>query len=428
VLTVTLRGLASDATPVVADALDPSGPFELVRALRPLAPGVEQQVRVAYAPTASGSFFDELRLRVRDTVITVPLQGTALPPVLSITPAGPLALDACLAGDRVTRTLTLANASPYEVACDVTLLGDSSVPELSEVVAYDAAARGPTVRPVGPVGTRNLRSGAAWTVEPPRVVLAPSGGTSVVTVTFRPDHASDLFYDTLVVTVPGTPLPPVRVPLRALACAVPFYVSGTDRVELSRADDPLLALTAGTDAAALAALSPTPTVVLRHSLAAAKTAMAALAVAAAAPGPGASARATTAAAPGAAAVAQGGSVPRTITLAVVDSIPTAAVATLAPPSTNPVPAATGGSERRKVAADFTVEPLTGPDAGVFRVEPAKGAVTAATPRPLTITFAAGTIKDLAVGQCFEGTVSIAWKGDGALAGKAAVQLRAIVVP
>jgi hypothetical protein len=132
---LTITGLDAPAAPFTLSGAPPVG--------AKIAPGRRIDVTVTFAPTAAGSFADEVTLHTSAGDKTIGLSGTAgVGAHLSLDPAAGLAFGDVVVGETATRALTLTNAG------DVALTINKSKPPVGGAfTALDELSEATTILP-----------------------------------------------------------------------------------------------------------------------------------------------------------------------------------------------------------------------------------------------------------------------------------------
>lgn len=362
---LTLHNHSATVQYVRASALGTDGPFELANALRPIPPGARHRLLLVYAPLETGSFHDTLYLVTSTHTITVTLRGEATLPRLELVPTDLLDFGPCLVRHFVERGLRLTNNSTFAVSCKIYFSSADPTHVLTETASRDCVSGLPVIHCTGPVGGRNFQGHPVFVVSPSKLHLDP-GSQHDLTVRFAPDHASDMFFDQLHIAVMSTPFQPCTIPVRGTAWNHPVFITGTDKMDYSRSDDPLLA--------DLQIENPLY-VVFKVSLSRHKNQ---------------------------------GALTRILTVGVAASL-----------------SLDTRTDKKNTGGDFSFEQISGPDATCFTIQPMEGVVTVDVPKQITVRFAnsSGQVP-LCEGQTFDSSVAVQLKS-GSIA-RVVLHLKAVV--
>lgn len=160
-VTVRLTNVSAVDANLVLQPLNPTGPFRVVNAIRPLAAGASLDVLVQFAPAQQLRYCESLVVTSQLGRFAVVLAGQGVAPVLRLTPEdGVVDLGHVVAGDIVTKTITLENTSIFPLPC-------SLVPTSQQPQTFSG-------RPV-------------FDCSPCELVVEPNRERKV-TITFAPDH------------------------------------------------------------------------------------------------------------------------------------------------------------------------------------------------------------------------------------------------
>lgn len=204
---------------------DPYGPFVLLNALRPVLPGQQHAVRVAFQPAAAGHYAELLTVTCESTVLRVPLSGEGLPAALTLS-ATEIAFPDVVAGQVVDEKLRLTNTSSFPIVCTLETVFTPG----ENAFARDPATNFPMLLRTGD-GDTNV-CGSAFRVWPTRVTVAP-GQPCDVTVWFAPDRPGEQFAASIHARY-GDAMSVVRVRGRAWRSAA--TLAGTDPVAPGETD------------------------------------------------------------------------------------------------------------------------------------------------------------------------------------------------
>eukprot|EP00750_Incisomonas_marina_P000297 INCI10223.1.p1 GENE.INCI10223.1~~INCI10223.1.p1 ORF type:complete len:1773 (-),score=361.95 INCI10223.1:537-5855(-) len=160
-VTVRLTNVSAVDANLVLQPLNPTGPFRVVNAIRPLAAGASLDVLVQFAPAQQLRYCESLVVTSQLGRFAVVLAGQGVAPVLRLTPEdGIVDLGHVVAGQIVTKTITLENTSIFPLPC-------SLVPTSRQPHTFSG-------RPV-------------FDCSPCELVVEPNRERKV-TITFAPDH------------------------------------------------------------------------------------------------------------------------------------------------------------------------------------------------------------------------------------------------
>eukprot|EP00775_Hariotina_reticulata_P005135 gene5135-5375_t len=149
-----------DVLPLSCGAVDPSGVFSIVNALRPVQPlGGTAKVLVAFNPQACCEYYEMLTLSAAKSRIRIAVKGAGIAPSLSVTPASALSRSAGLAfGDVLLSDsslkdmkLQLTNTCPFTVNWSSRFIGPTPGRAAPISPMVDGAVDGYKGQGLGPV-------------------------------------------------------------------------------------------------------------------------------------------------------------------------------------------------------------------------------------------------------------------------------------
>ncbi|KAI8913317.1 hypothetical protein EDD86DRAFT_273812 [Gorgonomyces haynaldii] len=200
---IEIRNLMNVPLQLKLSGLNPTGPFYLPKAIRPIPPKKVSKIDIGFLPREEGSYLSTIEFEYNQTHLQVDLRGEAFRAVLE----AQLEKDriqfgnVCL-GDVAQQTFTVVNKGSLETECIL------SMPQEKQWKHY---------------GMQNSNGSNPFSVSPLRQTIAP-GQSVEITVKFNPDCPSDLYFDSLHLTYNYAE--PLVIALAGRAWASTLIVSG----------------------------------------------------------------------------------------------------------------------------------------------------------------------------------------------------------
>ncbi|CAL1527246.1 unnamed protein product [Lymnaea stagnalis] len=192
---VTIQNISDRNIELRASLVNPSGPFLMLNALRPLSPGATHTILMTFTPGKNQIFQEEFGIKTLNSTLHLTLKGFGISPLvnLSITD-GVLDMGAVLSGEYVEKTFTIENTSILSI--DYIIKQDSMSPlrytkaqKMSEFLTCTDDKKA-----ISYVGTQNYNGKNVFDVVQTKGSIA-GGKVKEITVTFAPDHESRLYSD-----------------------------------------------------------------------------------------------------------------------------------------------------------------------------------------------------------------------------------------
>lgn len=250
----TLRNIGAMPVVLTCEVLDTTAAFRLLRRLRPILPGGELHVDVAFAPPAPGVYFEQLLLHCPEQTLRVQLLGTAVDPALRVEPAGDVIFGDVYVGSTASREITLHNPCPFPVSFNASWSSAERPFPGACVLDVDSVTQQARVVRTGPVGRQNFNGIPVFTCQPPSGTI-PAGECRVLSLCFAPDGPSEHYRD--VVTVEYASGRTTCIAVRGRAWTEGIFVAGGDETVIPISDNVLgVTLPPAGEAQAEASLHP----------------------------------------------------------------------------------------------------------------------------------------------------------------------------
>jgi hypothetical protein len=157
------------------------GPFELVKAIRPIEPGQKGIIQVAFMPEVGGKYFTTMDLSHGKSKISVHLIAEAIQPDIQIEPLKELYMgDVCI-GDTSTQKVKIKNNNPIQINCEFSMISEVD----ASIVGRDH-------------GSLNFSGKSPFVCAVKRLSIEPNAVVEV-DVKFQPDRDHDNFFDRLLI-------------------------------------------------------------------------------------------------------------------------------------------------------------------------------------------------------------------------------------
>ncbi|XP_029193987.2 cilia- and flagella-associated protein 74-like [Acropora millepora] len=203
VKTFTIQNISDEPCELTSSLLDPHGPFQMLNALRVLAPQATHNVAISFGPLTAKEFHELLEVRCPRNTLNIKLKGRGVQPVISLSVEdGLLDVGDALVGDTISSSFTISNNS--ELSINYSLKLDSLSP-----LRHSRAQVLPNFLPpfcemaetqLHVLGPSNYNGMAVFNCVPAHGTIGP-GESKEVTVSFSPDHASELYADEVSVEI-----------------------------------------------------------------------------------------------------------------------------------------------------------------------------------------------------------------------------------
>eukprot|EP00794_Sanderia_malayensis_P015259 gene15259-16834_t len=229
---VSIQNISAEDIDLKSSALDPIGPFEMVNALRVLAPDSIHNIKLSFTPQKSIEYYEMLEVGCARSNVLLKLKGRGVEPSIELSAEnGMLDVGEALVSDTITNVLKLKNASELSLSIGITL--GSWLPmkhSRAQHACQDVESLEALPQSSGfVIGRSNLSGLCAFDCQPCKSIVEP-GESQEFTVSFSPDHPSQNYADELCINVNGEE---EKHRIRLLAHAWPYmtYVKGWDRVK-----------------------------------------------------------------------------------------------------------------------------------------------------------------------------------------------------
>lgn len=199
----TIQNISDEPIKLSSSLLDPHGPFQMLNALRTLDPQATHTVIVSFGPNAPKEFHEVLEVRCPRNTLYLRLKGRGVQPVISLSVEdGLLDLGDALVGDTISSSFKISNTSELSITYSLKLDSLSPLrhsraqvlprflPPFSEMPETQQHALGPS----------NYNGMAVFDCVPAQGVIGP-GESKEITISFNPDHPSQLYADEVSVEI-----------------------------------------------------------------------------------------------------------------------------------------------------------------------------------------------------------------------------------
>ncbi|KAJ3311427.1 hypothetical protein HDV04_004029 [Boothiomyces sp. JEL0838] len=184
--------------------LNPNGPFNLVRAIRPAKPNENIIVKFSFKPEEAYRYSQNLEFYYQHTSIGVKLVGEGIFPKIQIEPGLKIDLGDVCVGDTATQTVKISNTSEIPMTATFTF------------ASY--------IQPVA-AGSSNFDKRSAFSFNLPNRTVIPAKSHYDLLVKFQPDREYDNYHDYLVILCKELESP-LKVGLTGRGWHVTSIVSG----------------------------------------------------------------------------------------------------------------------------------------------------------------------------------------------------------
>ncbi|XP_017686723.1 PREDICTED: cilia- and flagella-associated protein 74 isoform X1 [Lepidothrix coronata] len=219
---ITLQNISLGRVGLGFSALNPNGPFLLVRAVRMLEPGESKALVISFCPEEDKWFCETLDIRVANSTLSLSLSGHGVVPGTVCSVEGVLDMGYVMAGEQVTSTVLVQNTSSLALPFCTQL--DSLSPTRDRDRQNIPAFLSSSGQRTEFVGTQNYSGLSVFSVFPTEGEIE-AGKSQEFVVTFSPDHESLYYSDRLRVVLFGKQTAH-EVPLRGAAREHPMFVEG----------------------------------------------------------------------------------------------------------------------------------------------------------------------------------------------------------
>ncbi|XP_065655305.1 cilia- and flagella-associated protein 74 isoform X2 [Hydra vulgaris] len=215
--TVTIENLTEKSLFLSSSCLDPSGSFELVSSFKEIKPYGFGFAKLVFSPTTNKHFYDVLDIFCDISKTRLYLKGQGVSPCILLDPPGPIFnFGDVLVMDTIKVPLKINNT------CEVLVTFDLNLHSVTSSYSSQTVLTNKSEMLVGP---SNYSGMCVFGCSPFNGVIKP-GESKEILLTFSPDHASDLFCDTLKINNENNELCSVKLCGRAWDSSV--YSSGWD--------------------------------------------------------------------------------------------------------------------------------------------------------------------------------------------------------
>ncbi|XP_064535007.1 cilia- and flagella-associated protein 74 isoform X10 [Pseudopipra pipra] len=219
---ITLQNISLGRVGLGFSALNPNGPFLLVRAVRMLEPGESKALVISFCPDEDKWFCETLDIRVANSTLNLSLSGHGVVPGTVCSVEGVLDMGYVMAGEQVTSTVQVQNTSSLALPFCTQL--DSLSPTRDRDRQSIPAFLSSSGQRTEFVGTQNYSGLSVFSVFPTEGEIE-AGKSQEFVVTFSPDHESLYYSDRLRVVLFGKQTAH-EIPLRGAAREHPMFVEG----------------------------------------------------------------------------------------------------------------------------------------------------------------------------------------------------------
>ncbi|KAK0056776.1 cilia- and flagella-associated protein 74 [Biomphalaria pfeifferi] len=191
---ITIQNITDKYVELKPSLVNPAGPFQMLNALRPLAPGATHTILMTFAPEKSQIFQEKLFIKSLNSTLHLTLKGYGVSPLVNLSfTESVFDMGAVLSGEYVEKVFTIENTSILCISYIIkqeSLSPDRYNAQDLEFLNYKEGA----IKTKHCVGTQNYNGKTVFDIVPMRGSI-PGGASQEITVTFAPDHESDLYSD-----------------------------------------------------------------------------------------------------------------------------------------------------------------------------------------------------------------------------------------
>ncbi|XP_071804990.1 cilia- and flagella-associated protein 74-like [Asterias amurensis] len=228
---VSIQNVSDHALDLKSTVLDTNGPFQLLNSLRSLPVDGTHTLLVAFAPLNAKVYQEVLDIDSGSAILSVCLKGQGINPIINISLKEPkLNLGFVMAGEENAESFKLENVSPLSVDYSIKLASLSFQKHVNQQGLPLFVKRDPSAD-TRVVGKANLNGSSVFDCVPCEGTLQP-GSKKEITVTFRPDHPSDLFSDVANIELYGKHQAHA-IHLRGVAKSKIMFIIGGDEMKPS---------------------------------------------------------------------------------------------------------------------------------------------------------------------------------------------------
>lgn len=227
----TIQNISDEPLQLGSSLLDPHGPFQMLNALRTLEPQATHNVIVSFGPNAPKEFHEVLEVRCPRNTLYIRLKGRGVQPVITLSVEdGLLDLGDALVGDTISSNFKISNTSELSITYSLKLDSLSPlrhsraqvlprfIPPFNDLPETQQHALGPS----------NYNGMAVFDCVPAQGIIGP-GESKEITISFNPDHASELYADEVSVEINNGDQP-YSVKLLGRAWSNIVYLRGWDEL------------------------------------------------------------------------------------------------------------------------------------------------------------------------------------------------------
>ncbi|XP_071431811.1 cilia- and flagella-associated protein 74 [Pithys albifrons albifrons] len=219
---ITLENISPGKVELGFSALNPNGPFLLVRAVGMLEPGESKPLIISFCPNEDKWCFETLDIRAVNSNFSLHLSGHGVVPGMVCSVEGVLDMGYVMAREKVTATVKIQNTSSLTLPFSLQL--DSLSPTRDRDRQDIPAFLTSSVQRTEVVGTQNYSGLSVFSVFPTEGKIE-AGESQEFVVTFSPDHESLYYSDLLRVVLFGKQTAH-KIPLKGAAREHPVFVEG----------------------------------------------------------------------------------------------------------------------------------------------------------------------------------------------------------
>ncbi|KAH9495100.1 Cilia- and flagella-associated protein 74 [Bulinus truncatus] len=192
---ITIQNISDKYLELKSTLVNPAGPFLMLNALRPLSPGATHTILMTFTPEKSQIFQENFCIKSSNATLNLTLKGYGVSPLVNLSfSESVFDMGAVLSGEFVEKTFMIENTSilsiDYIIKQDsISLYHNENAHRLQEFLHLQTANKTKKI-----LGTQNFNGKNVFDIVPMRGTIA-GGGSQEITVTFAPDHESDLYAD-----------------------------------------------------------------------------------------------------------------------------------------------------------------------------------------------------------------------------------------
>uniref|UniRef100_A0A8B9NP56 Cilia and flagella associated protein 74 n=1 Tax=Accipiter nisus TaxID=211598 RepID=A0A8B9NP56_9AVES len=219
---ITIQNISPEKLELGFSALNPNGPFLLVRPVGMLEPGENKALIISFCPNENKWFCETLDIRTAKTNLTLSITGRGVMPSTVCSVEEVLDMGYVIAREKVTSTFKIQNTSTLTLQYSVQLDSLSSTRDKDQQRLPSFITS--SLQRTEFVGTQNYNALSVFSIFPTEGEIV-AGKSQDFIVTFSPDHESLYYSDRLKFVLFGKKIAHV-IHLKGAARDHPMFVEG----------------------------------------------------------------------------------------------------------------------------------------------------------------------------------------------------------